>query len=165
VRTLVVGIGNPERGDDGVGPQVSDRVSERVRALAPGEVEVASLRGDLFGLLDCWGEADTVVLVDAMRAGAAPGTVRRIALGEGEAGGAAADLGAALASFASSHSVDLAQALALAESLDRLPPRLVLYGIEAAHFEMGRGLSPAVAAAVEGVVARILEEVLCTRPL
>lgn len=159
MRTLVVGIGNRERGDDGVGPEVSGRV----RALAPGEVAVASLRGDLFALLDCWRGADTVVLVDAMRAGAAPGTVRRIALGEDE--GSAADLGAALASFASSHSVDLAQALALAESLGRLPPRLVLYGIEAARFELGRGLSPAVAAAVDGVVARILEECPCTRPL
>jgi len=47
----------------------------------------------------------------------------------------------------------------LARALGRLPPRLIIYGIEGKSFEAGAGLSPEVQAAVEGVVERVLREV------
>src|SRR5512135_998350 len=47
---LVVGVGNPVRGDDGVGPAVA----ALVRAQARPDVEVAELHGDLTALLDLW---------------------------------------------------------------------------------------------------------------
>jgi hydrogenase maturation protease len=152
VSVLVVGIGHPDRGDDGIGP----RVSERVRELLPPEVDVVSVRGDLFALLERWRDADTVLVVDAMRSGAEPGTVRRIDVDDGGIRGE-------LASFASTHSIDLKEAIELARSLHRLPRRLILYGVEAACFELGEGLSPPVERAIEGVIARILEECPCTR--
>jgi hydrogenase maturation protease len=151
MRVLVVGIGHPDRGDDAVGP----RVSERVRKLAPRDVEVTSLRGDMFALMERWHGADKVLLVDAMRSGAPPGTVRRIDVD--------AEIGGEVTAFASSHSVDLHQAIELARSLGRLPPRLILYGVEAAHFELGEDLSVAVEQAVEQVAVRIVEECPCTR--
>jgi hydrogenase maturation protease len=149
---LVVGIGHPDRGDDALGP----RVSERVRELLPPEVEVASVTGDLFAMLERWHGKDMVLVVDAMRSGAAPGTVSRFDVGEGA-------IGEQLESFASSHSVDLRQAVELARSLGRLPRRLILYGVEAAGFELGEGLSDPVARAVDTVVERIVEECPCTR--
>jgi hydrogenase maturation protease len=56
-----------------------------------------------------------------------------------------------------------AEALALAETLGMLPPRVVVFGIEAASVEPALGLSHAVAAAIPGVVDRILEELVNAR--
>jgi hydrogenase maturation protease len=49
----------------------------------------------------------------------------------------------------STHRFGLADALELARALGRLPPRVVVYGIEGSRFAPGRPMSPAVAAAVE----------------
>jgi hydrogenase maturation protease len=51
----------------------------------------------------------------------------------------------------------LADAVHLAESLGKLPARLIVYGIEAEHFEPGEGLPLPVLAAAEQVAREILE--------
>ena len=148
---LVVGVGHPDRGDDGVGPWVVEEVGRQ----APDDVEVACVRGDLFAMLERWQGRDTVLVVDAMRSGAAPGSVRRFQVDRD-----GLDAGA---SFASTHSVDLAQAVELARSLGRMPGQLVIYGVEAAGVDLGAGLSAPVAHAARALVRQILEECACTR--
>lgn len=149
---LVIGIGNPDRGDDAVGL----RVVEALRETSPEGVELQTVRGDMLALLDRWDGAETVVLVDAMQAGDAPGTLRRIDALDG-------DGVAALGSCVSSHAFDLSGAIALAESLGRVPARLVVFGIEAAQLETGAPLSDAVERAVPAAVAAVLEECACTK--
>jgi len=46
----------------------------------------------------------------------------------------------------------------LARALGRLPPRLIVYGVEGKAFEAGVGLSPEVKAAVQEVAERVLGE-------
>ena len=58
----------------------------------------------------------------------------------------------------STHAFGLAEAVELARALGRLPPRLIVYGIEGKSFEAGVGLSPEVGAAVQEVVERVLGE-------
>ena len=41
-------------------------------------------------------------------------------------------------------------------SFDRLPPRLIVYGVEGANFEMGDGISVDVLAGAEQVVSDII---------
>ena len=53
----------------------------------------------------------------------------------------------------------LADALELARALGRLPPSVVVYGIEGARFEAGDALSPAVAEATRELPAALAEEV------
>jgi len=81
-RILVAGVGNIFLGDDGFGSEVARRLSGRAQ---PDGVQVVDygIRGyDLtYALLESW---DAVVLVDAVRRGAAPGTLFVI---EPEAGG------------------------------------------------------------------------------
>ena len=50
-------------------------------------------------------------------------------------------------------------ALSLARVLDRLPNRVVVYGIEGQSFEMGRELSPQVSKAVEETVRMVCRDV------
>src|SRR4051794_5888632 len=77
---LVIGVGHPLRGDDGVGPAVLQGLREylqtHVTALAvPVRLEVAD--GDLVDLLESGTAYSKVILVDAVVTGAAPGTLYR----------------------------------------------------------------------------------------
>jgi hydrogenase maturation protease len=147
-RLLILGVGNELRGDDAAGLLVA----RRLRAQAPSGVAVREASGEGTALMSAWEGAGQVWLVDAVHSGAAPGTIHRFVI---EAG---APLPALPEDSLSSHGFGVAAALALAQALDRLPPRLVLFGIEGAHFDHGAPLSPSVSAAVKAVVAELLQE-------
>ena len=71
---VVIGIGNPHRRDDGVGPAVAARVA----AHGLVGVEVHTCPTEPAALLDAWDCATLAVLVDAA-AGSVPGRVQRCA--------------------------------------------------------------------------------------
>ena len=147
-RVLLVGVGNPLRGDDGVGLEVVRRLRRRAESAGVG---VRELEGEGIGLLDVWEDARAVVLVDGVRSGADPGTIHRIEVTDGP-------LPAGLRSSSSTHAVGVGEAIELARTLGRLPSRLVIYGIEGEGFETGAALSPGVAAAVGSVADAVLDE-------
>lgn len=149
-KTVVIGVGNPYRGDDGAGPEVAGRL----RASAPPGVEVLEYDGDPAGLLDLWDGADLAVVIDAVRSprGTA-GDLHRIEVN--------ADTAMVPAAAVSSHGIGPGQAVELARALGRLPRRLVLYGVEGCRFSPGRQLSSEVEAAIPMAVDRIAAEVGC----
>jgi hydrogenase maturation protease len=176
VRTLVVGVGNDDRGDDGLGPLAARLLSDTLAprqaegagarpagpvppGRAPGDaggrpagkpatVEVVAWTGDPLGLLDRWAGVDRLVLIDAVVSGAAPGTTRRFG----------PDAPFARTAEASTHGLGLPEALALGRALGRLPERIEVWGIEAVEFAAGAPLTPAVAEAVLALVTRLGEE-------
>ena len=143
----VIGLGNPDRGDDGVGPFVADLV----RRQLPPSIQVMQLTGDILSLLDSWRDADATILVDAIYSGGKVGTVHRFDLRE-------CTLPTKFFS-SSTHTMNLAQVIELARALDNSPPHLLIYGIEGALFEPGSGLSPEVARAASTVAKAVIEEV------
>ena len=150
--TVVIGIGNRDRADDALGLVVIDRLQNDPLS----GVTLATARGDMLKVLDLFEGTDTVIMIDAMRSGAAPGHVLRL-----DASNSAVK--PQLDSFASTHTVNLAETIELARALGKLPPRLIIYGVEAADLTLGNGLSPAVEAALEHVVERVREEHACTK--
>ena len=148
-RRLVVGIGNPDRGDDAVGRLVARLLRPRV----PADVHVAGLDGEATALLAALQSAPSVWLIDAARSGGPPGTIRRIDCSH-------ADL--ALPSGAvSSHGFGVVEAIALARALGVLPRRCIVYAIELADTTVGATVSPDVMHAIDEVAARILSELAC----
>jgi hydrogenase maturation protease len=145
-KTLVIGVGNAFRGDDGIGLVVA----QQLRALAPDGVAILEQSGEGTTLLEAWGDAAQVIVVDAVSSGSAPGTIHRF-----EATGQPLP---ALFSGGSTHAFGLAEAIELARSLDRLPAELVVYGVEGRVFELGTGLSPEVEAAAGILIKQIAEE-------
>lgn len=140
---LVVGIGHPFRRDDAVGWLVADRVER----LGLAEVTVLRHHGEGTDLMARWQGYERVVLVDAACAGSIPGTVRHW------------DDPTAVpaAGFPkSSHVFGLAEALSLAASLGRLPPRMRVVGIEGADFSVGEGLAPRVSESVDAAVMLVI---------
>ena len=152
-RTIVIGLGNEDRGDDGAGP-VTVR---RLRSRLPDGVEVVPDPGDAAGLLDLWEGAGCVYLVDATRAGRPPGSIVRW-----EAG---ADGPLPPTRAASTHGLSLAEAIGLGEALGRRPDRLVVYGIEPSTFAPGPTCSPEVERASAEVAERILAELRTPGPI
>lgn len=108
------------------------------------------------GLIEAWEGCDAVVLVDAVASGSSPGAVHRVEAAE-------SPLDAELFQT-STHTISIAETIELARALGRLPPRVVVFGIEGKSFAAGEGLTPPVAQAVPQVVAAVREEVeRCTK--
>jgi len=146
-KVLVVGIGNPDRCDDGIGAAVLERLAGRL----PADVRTLARRGDMLALLDDCAGADALVCVDATAPMGMPGQIRRI--------DAIAETVPRDASFASSHALGLGEAIELARTLGTAPPAMVVYAVEGACFDDGMGLSPLVARAIEEVADRVVADV------
>ncbi len=148
---VVIGIGNPDRADDGIGPLVVARLG-----LLPG-TRVISRSGDAFALIEEWTGADTAILIDAASSNSTPGHIHRIELPSDEL---PCDLG-----LSSTHAFGLAEAIALARVLERLPPRVVIYAVEGACFDPGGPMTAEVAAAADEVANLVAAEVSCNRAI
>jgi hydrogenase maturation protease len=141
---LIIGCGNPDRGDDAAGILVA----RRLRQLGLDALEHT---GDGFALLDLWNGIEEVILVDAMVSGGNPGAV------------SVWDPGATPRCSTndyrcSTHVYGPSEAIELARVLGRLPPRMRIYGIEASQFQPGAPVSREVLAAVDQVVGEITQD-------
>jgi hydrogenase maturation protease len=147
---VVVGVGNALRGDDAAGLLAA----AGLRALALPGVTVLDHGGEALALLDAWAGADEVIVVDAVRTGAATGTLHRWEAGE-----------TALVpppGASSSHALGLLEAIELGRALGRLPRKLVLWGVEARELAAGRRPSREVAAAIPRLVDAVRREIAGT---
>lgn len=179
VQICVVGVGNVYASDDGVGPEIVRRLyrepfgkrfdsllgDEPTTLLSTGVVEepgsagvidsgsvdFVTLRQAGVELLELMDRCDVLFVVDAVSSGAPAGTVHREQWRPNVLASRGVDR-------ASSHGFGVRELLDLAAALDRLPACVVLWGIEIASTEPRTGLSPAVADAVPGIVARLKHE-------
>jgi hydrogenase maturation protease len=144
---LVLGLGNVLLEDDGVGAAAVSLLLDRFQA--PAGVRV--LDGGTLGLslLPYLQSADAVILVDAVRADGAPGTVVRL---DGE------DVAPAVATRLSPHQVGVADLLDGARWLEQYPRRVVLVGLIPASMELAVGLSPLVHASLGTLVEVVVDE-------
>ncbi len=129
-RGLLLGLGNPFRGDDGLGVHAVRRfracyvLPPTLRVLVGG-VQGVTLLPELEGMTH-------LMVVDALRAPAPPGTLVRARV---------EDL-APLNRSLSVHQLGGEDLLRLAHALGRLPARHQLLGLVPASFALGAGLSP-----------------------
>jgi hydrogenase maturation protease len=146
-RTIVLGIGNTERGDDGAGRAVA----RLLRHMLSGGVEIVEQDGEATALLDKLDGASAAYLIDACVSNAPPGTIHRVDANHAPLPQASSDL--------STHGFGLAAAIELGRTLGGLPPRTIVYAIEAESFAAGAPLSEAVATATVIVADRIRSEI------
>ena len=102
-------------------------------------------------LLDLWDGADRVIIVDAVKSGAAPGTVHSFD---------ASLLPPRDVMPVSSHGMNVIDAVELGRLLGRLPAQLTIIGVEILSEEPFHvGLTPEVEAAVPRARERVLEAI------
>ena len=141
--TVVIGLGNEYRRDDGFGPAVV----RALRGRLPAAIRLAVV-ADGLDLLDVWAHAQLAVVIDlALHAPPTPGRRHRWIVD-----GAAGPVGG--------HTVDIAAALALARVLGTAPARVVALMAEGADVGPGVGLSSPVRRAVPVTAAAVTAEVV-----
>lgn len=139
-RTVVIGLGNPLMGDDGLGLAALARLQDD----PPEGAELVD--GGTWGmnLLPILEAADRVLLLDAIDRECPPGTPIELS---------GAEVPRYLAVKLSPHQVDLRDVLALAELRGTLPRELVVLGLQPARVELGLELSEPVAEGVPAMVS------------
>ncbi|WP_169577614.1 hydrogenase maturation protease [Sinimarinibacterium sp. CAU 1509] len=142
-RLLIIGLGNPDRGDDGVGALVIQELG----GWHPPGVQLITRSGDPLALLDDWASFNAVICIDAAATEARPGRIHRI--------DPAIEPLPQPPLPTSSHALGLADTIELARVLGRAPPHLIVYAIEGHCFDSGAPVTPAVAAAATQVALLI----------
>jgi hydrogenase maturation protease len=143
----IIGVGNLYRRDDAVGLHVA----RLLRRELPRSVRITEIGIDPMSLIEAWEGANIAIVIDAVSSGAGPGTVFRFNV-----------CGQPIPSHLfhySTHDLNVADAIELARALEKLPSRLVVYGIEGADFGDGTGMSSEVSEAARGVACSVQEYV------
>lgn len=142
----VIGIGNPLRGDDGIGPAVVDMLA---REGLPDGVELIDGGEAGLGLVGLMEGAVRVVLIDAAEMGADPGAFRVFRLDEA--------LVNAEMSGCSIHNARAGAAIQMANALGCLPPEVTVVGVQPGQMGWGMTFSPEVSRILRRVVEVVLE--------
>jgi hydrogenase maturation protease len=143
VKTLILGIGNLLLCDEGVGVHV-------VRALQqerlPSHVVPLEAGTAFLDALPEIEQADRIIVVDAMKADGAPGTIYRVPF----------DDCARPECIASLHGFDLSRVLFLAGRSS--PPEVIVIGVEPARIDWGIELSPEIRDVLPEAIAAVKAE-------
>lgn len=152
--TVVIGIGNRFRRDDGAALRVIEMLSD----LVPTSVLLMESDGEPTRLIDSWTDVELAVVVETVRRGDPPGTVAAVEW-EGWAGASATTH-----QEHGSHSLGVLEAIALGVAVGRLPARLRLIGIEPEDLGWGEGLTLEVARSTERAARLVRDYLLATPP-
>lgn len=146
---LILALGNPLRGDDGIGSAVLERLRETavfpptttlIDGGTPGLETALTLQG-----------YDQVIVIDAANIGGKPGDWKRFSLSD-------ASLIQDANMNGTLHDAGFAEAVALAEALSILPPEIIIYGIQPEAIDWDLKLSPAVKNAIPAICQQIKTE-------
>ena len=143
--TVVLGIGNLLRQDEGVGVHVAQRLLE---ADLPEGVEVLDGGTAPTVALDAVGPIGRLIVVDAVDAGAEPGTVFRLRPHQVETKSPVLSL----------HELPALELFAWARNSQLTPERIEIVAVQPRSMDWGTELSPPVAAAAERVVQLLMTE-------
>ena len=141
---LVIGLGNPLMGDDGIGCHAAERLAADPRL--PSEVEVIPGGTDL---LRCSGQVEgrrRVVVIDAIAGDGPPGEVCPVDIANPGPAGDQEHV----------HHLSAAQAAALLEIVTGIP--ITFLGIAVQAAALRPGLSPALEDRLPRIIDRLLQE-------
>ncbi len=147
VQTLVLGVGNTLMSDEGIGVHVVERLVKSYEI--PEEVQV--LDGGTLGmdLLYYMEGVPNLLIVDAIQADREPGYLLRLVNDE---------VPAFFSMKMSPHQIGVPDMLATARLRGTTPPNIVLWGVQPERIEIGLELSETLAALVDTLVAKVVDE-------
>jgi hydrogenase maturation protease len=145
---LVVGLGNAYRSDDIVGLLVA----RQIRELNVKGVEVIEGVADGTQIIDAWAGRKAAFIIDCAVSGAEAGHIHRF-------DGLQESPPAKFFGTFSTHYFDVTAALEMAKALNRLPERLIIYGIEGARFAHGVDITPEILQAAQIVIRELRQDI------
>jgi len=145
---LVLGLGNPLRGDDGIGPAV---IAALRQVELPSKVELLDGGTAGLSLLSAIAGRQRLLVVDAADMGRPAGTVLCLRPGEVSLERVEAPI--------SPHQLGLVETLDLAGQLGLAPHMVQIFAVQPGQIGWGQELSPEVQACLPQIVADVLVEI------
>ena len=144
---MVLGVGSPLMGDDGLGVLAA----QRLRSVLSGAADIDVLDGGTWGmqLLPAIEDARRLLVIDAVRDGKAPGSIVRLEKDE---------LPRMLQHKVSPHQIDLREVFAVSELRGTFPPEAVVLGVQPDVVELREGLSAVVSEALPGLLDAVMAQ-------
>ncbi|OGW51821.1 MAG: Ni,Fe-hydrogenase maturation factor [Nitrospirae bacterium RBG_13_43_8] len=143
---VIRGVGNLLLSDEGVGVHVA---TELMKTKLPPEVSVVEGGTDGFRLLNVITEADRLIVIDAVRGGAEPGSIYRFDID---------DVRNCPSGFKTSvHQIGILEVIDLSELIGKKPHTTII-GIEPKSLEMGMELTPEIKSKVPRMIDLIFQE-------
>lgn len=148
-KTLVLGLGNPILGDDGIGYHVALALKEKINKTEIDIIEASIAGLDFLDLLTSY---DTAIIIDAIQTQeGTPGQIYRFE----------PDVFVNTCDSNTPHGVNFATAIKLGEQLGLpLPQRITIFAIEAKDvLSFSEKCTPEVAAAIPVCVSMVIQEI------
>jgi len=147
-KILILGIGNILLKDEGIGVRVAEKMKEM---SLPPDVEVMDGGTGGLDLVYCIDGRKKVVVVDAVKAGAPPGTLFRFT---------DKDLAKKKGVMRSAHGIDFSDVVAVASFLKIKPAEIVFLGIEPEDLSAGMELSQKIDKMVPVLINLVIKEII-----
>ena len=150
MKTLVIGLGNPILGDDGVGWKVIEHLTQILDSRASIELDCLSTGG--LSLMERMLGFERVIIIDSIETGQCPeGSVKAFPL--------AALENPRMGHSASTHDTSLMTALQTAQTMGmKVPSRVHVVAIEAKNvYDFSESLTPLVSHAVPIAAQKVLQ--------
>jgi hydrogenase maturation protease len=145
---VVLGLGNPLMGDEGIGVYLVERLASSA-ADHPSVDFLDAGTGGLSVLHDMEGRRKAV-FIDCAFMDQEPGAIRRFSPEEVRS--------TKVLAHQSLHEADLMRMIEIARQLDQAPEEIVIFGIQPERVEFGQGLSPTLMNRIDEYIALILQE-------
>ncbi|RYL93614.1 Ni/Fe-hydrogenase, b-type cytochrome subunit [Sporolactobacillus sp. THM19-2] len=147
-KITVLGIGNTLHSDEGTGIHVLNRLRTALQDVPNLELVDGSTEGmQLLGPVE---DTDQLIIIDAINAGEEPGTL--ITLNKNQ-----------IPSFSgikmSVHQIGFQEVVSAAQLRDRLPEKMVMFGIQPASLKLGTELSKTVEQLLPELIERIKKQI------
>ena len=145
-KIVILGVGNLLLSDEGVGVHIA---TELMKIKLPPKVSIVEGGTDGFRLLNVITEADRLIVIDAVRGGAEPGSIYRFDID---------DVRNCPSGFKTSvHQIGILEVIDLSELIGKRPHTTII-GIEPKSIEMGMELTPDIKSKVPRMIDLIFEE-------
>ncbi|HHX23339.1 MAG: hydrogenase maturation protease [Tepidanaerobacteraceae bacterium] len=129
-KILVIGLGNVLMSDDGLGVVAIHQLQEKSKAYS--NIFFLDVGTSIFNHIADLGKSETLIVIDAIKAGYPPGTIYRID---------DFDTVADIRRFYNSHGFTIIEAIALSRELTGLPQKATIFGIEPYSCDLGYSVS------------------------
>ncbi len=154
MRTLIAGVGNVLRGDDGFGVAVVEVLAQNNRFTDNVDIFEAGIAGIAF-VQELMNGYDALIIIDAVEREKAPGTIFVFEPEIPQVAGAAASRDFH-SSLADAHYTEPTKVLTLARALDVLPSKVFVVGCQPAGYDdFGAEMSLEVKRAIPIAIERI----------
>jgi hydrogenase maturation protease len=151
-QTLIVGVGNPLLGDEGIGCRVVEKLSQMAM---PVDVRILDCGCDLLNLASCIDSPRRIIVIDAIRAGGKPGQIHTFDFDE---------LDAIRTRSSSAHQLRIVDAMRL---LKQIYPcltccKITVMGIEPESLGLSTELSEQVNESIDNLTKLVIDDVYMT---